>query len=1161
MTAITGALGVTAANLIGKATPPSLVTSLPASLFRPIPLQTIQGVEGQALGGVGNQVDVAFFTSSIRSAANFTATINWGDGTTSPGTVVQAPAQIIALGGRSLVGATLQLPGGFEVQGTHTYQHFGDFTISSTLTPLTGAQTVLVSHAHIQDAPLVPLGQAPPLQAVEAVAMPQTQVAAFVDTDPLGVPADYSAVITWGDGQSSTGLIQPVNGIGPLAGQIDHFIVLGSHTYAQAGPFIVTVTIQDTANPAFGQPLVITGAMNVQDQPLTAVPVAPFNLVEGNLLPLGQVVGSFKDANPEAQASDYGAQVDFGDGTTGIGAVVADSAQTGVFDVLTPILTHAYEEGSYHLKATVTDRGGSQVVTDTLVNVADAPLLLQSATPVSAFTHLALTSATLGTFVDGSTSSPLHETDETVSITWGDGATSTGQVVDNGNGTYNVVGSHTYLTASGQTPFAIHVVVNDEGGQSLTFDTQATVQDSTTLLPGFVTNELNALQTRIDQQIFGKALPLVGTALSSLGDGSAQDANPINRIVGSFKQALIDGAQAAIGGDLQAVQDAIFKDLGQGVGSILQGITTTSDGNGGFTAEVHLSESGQLNTGTVDLDLGLAGLPFHLAAHNLAVNVQAGYDIVLDFGMNNGSPFLKTKADPNNTANPQGVALDVSAQIAPGSSISASLGGLTATLTQPGGPNTSSVTAVQVVTGLSLQPTGPQSTGPQLTGASNTSPTLTAARVVAGSALQVAGLQLTTGPTTPPPSTFDAAVDFGFSVDASGGIQFATPQLTGAANVNLQASLTLGDPPRFAILTHASLLPSFTAGLNVTWAFNSADPTTSGLLGNAPTVSFNDVTIDLGSFLSNVVRPIVTSVQHFTKPLENVAEALTSPLPGVKDVTDLLGMQPITVASLLGGDAGGALETFANAIEFINSLQVPTSGSIQVDVGSFNITDARQPNSPATNFAETPAVQQNGLLGATGGQMQSTYSDLQTKADFDFPMVDDPVGFLSSVLLGQQVDLVRANLGVDLSAGIKADIPLVGIPHIASLDVNFFGSVDLHAGATFILNDAFLLGGGLLDSLEVENAHLDVSLNVGAGAGLSILVASASLDGTVGVTFDVGLVNKTTGSTTLTGSDLVDGNVSLNLSAAQLHAAIQFEVDVFGQTVYKVSDPLFTVNL
>jgi hypothetical protein len=52
MTALTGALGVSAANLIASGAPPSPVR--PAGSFRPIPLQTIQGVEGQVLGGVEN---------------------------------------------------------------------------------------------------------------------------------------------------------------------------------------------------------------------------------------------------------------------------------------------------------------------------------------------------------------------------------------------------------------------------------------------------------------------------------------------------------------------------------------------------------------------------------------------------------------------------------------------------------------------------------------------------------------------------------------------------------------------------------------------------------------------------------------------------------------------------------------------------------------------------------------------------------------------------------------------------------------------------------------------------------------------------------------------------------------------------------------------------
>jgi hypothetical protein len=1121
-----------------------LSTTLPPGLFQPQPLQIIQGVEGRALGaGTKGQAAVAFFNSTDKNVADFTATIKWGDGTTSPGTIVLAPAQSLLLGRPSPLGGTLHLPGGLEVQGTHTYTHLGDYLISATVTSRAGALT-LGSKAHIVNAPLLPLAPGQlhnqpsavtpvlVLQASEGVAMPQTQVASFFDTNPFGVLADHSAVISWGDGTTSIGLIKPVNGIGPLATQLDHFIVVGSHTYAQAGSFTVTTTIQDTTKPTFGQPLVISEAMKVKDLPLTAVPVAAFNLVEGTIIPLGKVVGSFKDGNPLAQASDFTAQVNFGDGTTAVGAVVADAAHPGVFDVLTPVasLSHGYAAGSYHLKATVSDRGGSQVVTDMLVQVADAPLILQSATAVSAFTRLPLTNTPLGVFVDGSTSSLVHDTSEAVTITWGDGSSSTGHVVDNGNGTYSVVGSHTYTNVSGATPFAIHVVVKDKGGQSLTFNTQATVQDSNTLLPGFVTNELNSLQASIDQKIFGKALPLIGTALSKLGDGSAQDANPIDRIVSSFKQAFIDGAQAAIGGDAQAVEDAIIKDLGQGAASILQGINATSDGNGGFTAEVHLKESATLNSGTVDLDLGLPGLPIHVSAQNLAVNVQVGFDIVLDFGIHNGSPFLQTKADASNTANPLGAAFDLHAQIAPGSSVSASLGGLTATLTQP----VISTTPPVLVNFASV-------VGP------------TSRFVGLGGGIVVGGLN------SAPPSTFDASLKFGFSVDANGGIQLATPQLSGAADIHLQASLTLGDRPRFVILGQPGLLPSVTAGLNINWSFNSADPTAGGLLGNAPTVSFNDVTVDLGSFLSNVVRPVVTAVQKYTQPLEKVAEFLTAPLPGVTDVTNLLGMDPITVASLIGGSTGGTLTTFAKAIEFINGLQIPATGSITVDVGSFNITDARQANSPATNFAESAAVAQHGLLGAAGGI--STYSDLQTKADFDFPMLDNPVSFVSNVLLGHQVDLVKANLGVSFSGGINFNIPLVGIPDIASINANFFGSLTVDAGATFVLNDAFLLGGSLLDSLQVQNAHLDVSVEVGVGAGVSIFVASASLDGTVGVTVDLGLTNSKTGSTTFSGSDLINGNVSLNVTDAQLTAGLQFEVDVFGDTVYKVNDPLFTVDL
>lgn len=320
------------------------------------------------------------------------------------------------------------------------------------------------------------------------------------------------------------------------------------------------------------------------------------------------------------------------------------------------------------------------------------------------------------------------------------------------------------------------------------------------------------------------------------------------------------------------------------------------------------------------------------------------------------------------------------------------------------------------------------------------------------------------------------------------------------------------------------------------------------------------MTVDLGSFLSSVVAPVVSAVQKFTEPLNTVAHVLTDPLPGITDVTNALGMAPITVASLLGVH-GPTLNAFASTIEFINSIQIPAAGSsLKVDVGSFNILDARKANSPATNFNENSAVKQHGLLGAAGGS--STYTDLQTKADFDFPMLDNPVSFVSSVLLGQKVALVKANLGVGFTAAINDEIPIIGIPDVGSLDLNLFGSAKVDAAATFVLTDNFLVGGSVLGSLQVQNAHMDVTLTVGIGGGVTVAGFHAFADGTIGINFDVTLSNKTPGATTITGNDLLDGNATLNVSQAVLQVGIHVELDdPFGDDIADHDFPLWEENL
>lgn len=173
--------------------------------------------------------NIASFTdgSSLASTSDFTATINWGDGTTqSTGTVGQ--------------------PGGagnpYVVQGTHTYTTAGDYTISVTVTDnsLSLNTATATGSADVTDE----------LSAAQATIPTQTAgtpfngtVATFTDSNSSATTGDFTASIDWGDGSSSSsgGITQPPPGT--------TFDVGGSHTYSVSGSFTITVTISETDGP------------------------------------------------------------------------------------------------------------------------------------------------------------------------------------------------------------------------------------------------------------------------------------------------------------------------------------------------------------------------------------------------------------------------------------------------------------------------------------------------------------------------------------------------------------------------------------------------------------------------------------------------------------------------------------------------------------------------------------------------------------------------------------------------------------------------------------------------------------------------------------------------------------------------------------------------
>jgi hypothetical protein len=177
---------------------------------------TVSATEGSA----SSSQTVATFTDPDpnSTASEYSATIDWGDSSSSAGTITGATG------------------GPFTVSGSHTYAEEGTYDVTVTITDIdnTGNNATVHSTANVADAPLTSRCAAPAV-SLNAFAGP---TATFTDADPGGMSSDYTATIDWGDSSSSPGTVSPGTGHGP-------YTVSGAHAYSSTGTFTITTTIKD----------------------------------------------------------------------------------------------------------------------------------------------------------------------------------------------------------------------------------------------------------------------------------------------------------------------------------------------------------------------------------------------------------------------------------------------------------------------------------------------------------------------------------------------------------------------------------------------------------------------------------------------------------------------------------------------------------------------------------------------------------------------------------------------------------------------------------------------------------------------------------------------------------------------------------------------------
>jgi len=177
-------------------------------------------------GGTLSAVEGGSFTTAVASftdpdsnaqADEYLATIAWGDGSSSPGTITG--------------------PGGgpFSVSGTHTYAEEGTNVVTVYITDADDPTNtaIVTSTVNLVDAGLS-ASCATPANSLTSFS---GTAATFTDGDASATAPDYTTTIDWGDGSSAPGAVSGPDG-GP-------FSISGAHVYATTGRFNITTTIND----------------------------------------------------------------------------------------------------------------------------------------------------------------------------------------------------------------------------------------------------------------------------------------------------------------------------------------------------------------------------------------------------------------------------------------------------------------------------------------------------------------------------------------------------------------------------------------------------------------------------------------------------------------------------------------------------------------------------------------------------------------------------------------------------------------------------------------------------------------------------------------------------------------------------------------------------
>jgi hypothetical protein len=283
-----------------------------------------------------------------------------------------------------------------------------------------------------------------------------------------------------------------------------------------------------------------------------------------------------------------------------------------------------------------------------------------------------------------------------------------------------------------------------------------------------------------------------------------------------------------------------------------------------------------------------------------------------------------------------------------------------------------------------------------------------------------------------------------------------------SAGLEAEAKVHLG---LTASIEGSSAIPRVLADFHLDWEFELGQPVAT------PDVGFTNVRLDLGSFVSDFLKPIIDKVNDIIEPFDPVLDALQTRIPVLSDIMG----RNYTVLDL-AVQFGKVDRRFIDAVLQMRSLvadiaALPDGVSIEIPIGDLaDIGSAMMTKNGAKGIDTSGAGTTNIGFGTGLSSQQQQYKNAFTKSTtmtgggFGFPILKPANAF--KLLLGQDATLVtydipRLEVGMSMSQTFSIWGPLVG---------KFNGSISAYADFAVGFDtkgfNTFRTSGDVLDILD-----------------------------------------------------------------------------------------------